>query len=129
MRGIFAPAVDAAGDAEGYDRVLLILIAAAAAVRIALCFFPQNNWFRREGSRRWGILRNIPFLAVGLLTVLNLFLKSAAFGSPYLLLAVLVTLSFLCYMPVVLFSGKNPMVGMLMIPKTICYILIILVFL
>ena len=82
------------------------------------------GWFRREGSRRWGILRNIPFLAV-----LNLFLKSAAFGSPYLLLAVLVTLSFLCYMPVVLFSGKNPMVGMLMIPKTICYILIILVFL
>ena len=40
-------------------------------------------------------------------------------------LALLVALSFACYMGVVLYAHEKPMMGMLMIPKTICYICLI----
>lgn len=46
-----------------------------------------------------------------------------------LLLAVLVAVSFVCYMIVVLGARKKPMLGMMMIPKTICYIWMIALFL
>jgi hypothetical protein len=34
-------------------------------------------------------------------------------------------LSFACYLPVVLFSNNNRLVGMLMIPKTLAYLWIV----
>ena len=41
-----------------------------AAVRIALCFFPQNEWFSAAPPVSWGIYRNIPFALLGLLIIL-----------------------------------------------------------
>ena len=38
-------------------------------------------------------------------------------------------LSFLFYSPVAVGAGAVPMLGMLMLPKTVCYILLIVVFL
>ena len=40
-----------------------------------------------------------------------------------------ILLSFLFYIPVAVFAGLVPMLGMLMLPKTICYILMIVAFL
>ena len=40
-----------------------------------------------------------------------------------------ILLSFLFYIPVAVFAGLVPMLGMLMLPKTICYILMVCVFL
>ncbi len=40
-----------------------------------------------------------------------------------------VLLSFLFYMPVAVAAGIVPILGMLMLPKTVCYILILCVFL
>ena len=40
-----------------------------------------------------------------------------------------ILLSFLFYIPVVVGTGAVPMLGMLMLPKTVCYILILCVFL
>ena len=40
-----------------------------------------------------------------------------------------VTLSFLFYIPVATVVSLLPMLGMLMLPKTVCYILMILAFL
>ena len=39
-----------------------------------------------------------------------------------------VTLSFLFYIPVATAAGIVPMLGMLMLPKTVCYILILVTF-
>ena len=108
---------------------LLRMMVVLAILRILLCPHPGNNWFRRGGSQNWGILRNIPFVGIGILTVINLLAKRRMFPGPYLLLAVLVVVSFICYMLVVLYAKKKPMMGMMMIPKTICYIWIIGVFL
>ena len=110
-----------AGSAPQLVRTLLIVL---AVVRIALCLFPQNRWFDGEGSRTWGIYRNLPFVAMGLVTVGYLIVCYRAW-----LIAELVMASFACYMGVVLYAHEKPMMGMLMIPKTICYIWMIALFL
>ena len=97
-----------------------------AFIRIVLCLFPQNRWTsaRGEGDPRWGIYRNMPFVLQGAM-VLWLF---AAYGGGlpairWMWLAIL--LSFLFYLPVVLWVHKKPKLGMLMLPKTCAYVWII----
>lgn len=95
-------------------------LCALAAVRIALCLFPQNRWFDGKGDQAWGIYRNIPFVIMGVITVLYLV---GWYGE--WLMASLVCVSFACYLGVVLGARNNPMLGMLMIPKTVCYVWLI----
>ncbi len=105
---------------------LTILVYSLAVIRIALCLFPQNDWFSGDSPVAWGIYRNIPFVLLGAILIV-LFFKTAwvmrdrAFQ--HLWLAVL--LSFVFYIPVVLFADANPLVGMLMLPKTVMYVLIV----
>ena len=40
-----------------------------------------------------------------------------------------ILLSFLFYIPVAIGAGAVPILGMLMLPKTVCYILMVLAFL
>lgn len=96
-------------------------------IRIALCCFPQNGWTSAEPSLLWGILRNIPFALLGILTVV-LWLRSAKNDKPLKLMWLAVTLSFLFYIPVVLFAQTMPTVGMLMLPKTCMYVWMIVMF-
>ncbi len=96
-----------------------------AAIRIVLCLFPQNDWFKRNNDENsWHIIRNVPFVLIGLLTIFYL-----AVCYRQHLMAALVFVSFLCYMGTVLYAKKNPKMGMLMMPKTICYIWLIALFL
>ncbi len=106
------------------ESVIFILLIILAVIRIALCTFPQNHWFDRSVENNWGIYRNIPFVIMGAITVLYLILVYQEW-----LLAILVTISFVCYMIVVIGAHKKPMLGMMMIPKTICYIWIVALFL
>ncbi|MBR2684247.1 MAG: hypothetical protein IKE22_13400 [Atopobiaceae bacterium] len=101
---------------QGMVRALLLIL---AAVRIILCLFPQNRWLT-DGDAVWGIRRNIPFVAMGIITILYLGLWYQEWA-----MAALVALSFACYMGVVLYAHERPMMGMLMIPKTVCYIALI----
>ena len=99
-----------------------------AAVRIALCCFPQNGWTSAEPSLLWGILRNIPFAVLGVMTVV-LWFGSASSDKTLRWSPIAVTLSFLFYLPVVLWSQTLPIIGMLMLPKTCMYIWMIVMFL
>ena len=103
----------------GYGLVNLALTC-LAVVRVGLCLLPQNRWLTGDGDRMWGIRRNVPFVAMGVITVIYL----VAWYQEWLL-ALLVALSFACYMGVVLYAREKPMMGMLMIPKTVCYICLI----
>ncbi len=95
-----------------------------AVIRIVLCLFPQNQWFTKGKDTNWGLYRNIPFVIMGIITVVCLM---AWYGEWFK--ALFVTMSFVCYMLVVLGAKKKPMLGMMMIPKTICYIWLIALFL
>lgn len=97
-----------------------------AALRIVLCLLPQNRWACGKPDLKWGVLRNIPFFVQGALVTM-LYATGARLqpdGLSWLWLAIL--LSFVFYTPVVLFSGNKPKIGMLMLPKSCCYVAIVL---
>lgn len=95
-----------------------------AIVRVVLCVFPQNDWFSANPPLLWGIYRNIPFTILGIIIII-LFFKAAKNDKYFKWLWLGVLLSFAFYLPVVLFAGEVPIVGMLMLPKTIAYLWII----
>ena len=99
-----------------------------AAVRILLCLFPQNGWRQNSSDVTWGILRNVPFVLLGALVIV-LFYRNRVQNSRFRHFWLLILLSFLFYIPVAVGAGIVPMLGMLMLPKTVCYILMIVVFL
>lgn len=105
------------------NQVMLIVMCLLTLVRIGLCMFPQNNWV--EGSDcLWGIYRNIPFLIMGIIMVVLYFMKRK--DAPYKFMWLAITLSFLFYIPVVLWSDVHKMIGMLMMPKTCMYVWIVM---
>lgn len=98
-----------------------------AALRILLCFFPQNKWLDDAPPVSWGVYRNLPFLIMGIMVAV--LFGSYAKSLPALsLLWLAVALSFAFYIPVVLFSNTNRKVGMLMLPKTCAYLWILFMF-
>ena len=98
-----------------------------AATRIVLCMFPQNGWFQNESPLHWAIIRNVPFVLLGVLIIL-LYFGIRKEERTFRFVWLLITLSFLFYMPVAVGAGFLPILGMLMLPKTVCYILLIVVF-
>ena len=95
--------------------------------RIALCLAPGNNWFTGEGSMLWGVIRNLPFIVIGGIVV-YLYFKVRKEDKYLGRLWLYTTLSFLFYIPVAIFAPLLPMLGMLMLPKTVCYILMLISF-
>ena len=98
-----------------------------AIIRVILCMLSQNNWITNDGSLMMGIIRNIPFTIMGLIIIVIYYKKRAEYKEfKHVWLNVL--LSFLFYLIVVLGTESVPALGAFMIPKTVCYILIIVAF-
>ncbi len=104
-----------------------IAVYALFAIRVVLCLLPQNGWLQNESSVVWGIVRNVPFVALGAIIV-YLFFKSRKEIRTLSFVWLLVALSFLFYIPVAVAAPLVPMLGMLMLPKTACYMILIGVF-
>ena len=113
---------------ETPSRGLTACVWALSAVRIALCLFPQNGWLTNTAPLTWSILRNIPFVILGAI-ICALYFKKRGEIKPLRPMWVYILLSFLFYIPVAVGAGFVPMLGMLMLPKTVCYILMIVAFL
>ncbi|MBR0576495.1 hypothetical protein KCG48_09095 [Proteiniclasticum sp. BAD-10] len=95
-------------------------------LRFGLCLMPQNRWTDAEGPLLWGILRNLPFAAMGILVMILAWKgakekEDAAFRP----MGLAIFLSFLFYVPVVLWADRYPLVGILMIPKTLAYVWVV----
>lgn len=103
--------------------VLTITFFLLSIARIVLCLFPQNGWTTANPPILWGVYRNIPFVLIGLIIIV-LFYKGAKenddLSFKYMWLTIV--LSFAFYIPVVLWADVNPLIGMLMIPKTCAYV-------
>ena len=98
-----------------------------ALIRIILCMLPQNNWITNDGSVIMGIIRNIPFTIMGIIIIV-LYYQKRKECNEFKHIWINVLLSFLFYLIVVLGTTKVPILGAFMIPKTVCYILIIVAF-
>lgn len=100
------------------------IIMSLAAVRIVLCLIPQNEWTSARPPVLWGIIRNIPFLIMGIIVAARFSsLGGVAPGASLMWLAI--AISFACYLPVVLWVDKKPWLGALMLPKTCAYVWIL----
>lgn len=99
-----------------------------ATIRIALCFFPQNQWFTYNAPVTWGIYRNIPFAIMGIIMIILFYMKGKSLNDKNAIkISIAVILSFGFYVPVVLWAQVNMLIGMLMIPKTIAYLWIVFI--
>ncbi len=105
------------------DCLVILLVLA----RIILCALPQNEWVANTSSTLWGVIRNVPFVILGAVVVV-LYFKNRNEIKELKNVWIYVTLSFLFYIPVAVLASVVPMLGMLMLPKTICYILMIFAF-
>lgn len=111
------------------NKILTLSIYLLAIIRIILCFMPQNKWTEVAPPLDWAIYRNIPFAIMGLMMIVLFFIeekknKSEDKSFKYMWFAILLSFGF--YIPVVLWADIYPMIGMLMIPKTLAYVWIVI---
>lgn len=90
--------------------------------RIILVSLPYNNWFD-ESPYIWNIIRNIPFVMMGIIFITMSFAyckDDKYFNWMWLI----VIFSFVFYLITALGASFVPILGLMMLPKTICYMLI-----
>jgi len=104
------------------------LLFASALVRLVLISLPVNQWDSPVPPQPWSFIRNIPLLIQGLVTYLILRDARANKDRTFWWVGIMILVSFACYMAVVLFVQQMPLIGMLMIPKTMTYITVCLLF-
>jgi len=102
-----------------------MLLFAAAAIRLVVMAFPQNNWNSVVPPQPWSLYRNAPLVVQGL-GAAYLILRDAiaARDSLFKWVGVMILVSYAFYTPVILFVQTMPLIGMLMIPKTLAYVAI-----
>jgi hypothetical protein len=101
------------------------LLLGAAAVRLLLMLPTANQWNSVVPPQPWSIVRNLPLMLQGL-GVAYLILRDARATQDrtFSWIGMMILVSFACYMPVILFVQQAPIIGMLMIPKTLAYVAI-----
>lgn len=95
-----------------------------AGIRLGLLLIPGNQWQQPIPVQPWSLIRNIPLMLLGV-GVAALLIHSAAKTRQALFhrLGGLMLVSYLFYLPVILFVQSYPQLGLLMIPKTIAYLI------
>ncbi|MDF2950329.1 MAG: hypothetical protein K0R07_2380 [Sedimentibacter sp.] len=107
---------------------LTIFMYALSIIRIILCLMPQNAWTSADAPLSWGIYRNIPFAALGIMVIVLFYQSAKKSGDKaFRFMWLTIVLSFVFYIPVVLFTDVFPAVGVLMIPKTCAYVWTVLI--
>lgn len=102
-----------------------ILLLAAGVIRLILMTFPTNAWDSVVPPQPWSTWRNIPLMVQGL-GVAYLILRDGARAKDksFQWIGAMILVSYACYLPVILWVKQQPMLGMLMIPKTLAYVAI-----
>ncbi|MEJ2209184.1 MAG: hypothetical protein P8129_09130 [Anaerolineae bacterium] len=101
------------------------LLLASAAARLVLMLPAANEWNSVVPPQPWSLYRNLPLVVLGLGTA-YLILRDArrAGDRAFLWIGIMILVSYAMYAPVILFVQQAPLVGMLMIPKTVAYVVI-----
>ena len=101
------------------------LLVLAAISRFLLMLPAANQWNNTVPPQPWSLYRNLPLVVLGLgVAALILRDASAARDRTYQWIGGMILVSYAFYAPVILFVQTVPLVGMLMIPKTLAYVAI-----
>lgn len=101
---------------------LSILYGVLFLIRIVLVALPQNNWLE-SSPYVWNVVRNIPFVLMGVIFIALSFAYCKD-DKEFRRMWLLVILSFVFYLITALGATFVPILGLMMLPKTICYIVI-----
>lgn len=96
----------------------LTSVTVLSVIRMVIIFLPQNNW-HSSATYAFGIIRNIPLILIGIIVIYYMYKMNTPFYKKF---AGLIILSYLFYLPVIFFVKFIPMIGMLMMPKTVVYL-------
>ncbi len=98
------------------------LVQSIGILRLIIMVFPQNEWGSLVPPVDWGLFRNIPLLIIGLLVAFLMLregFKENDYRFKYFGYSIVISYAF--YIPVILLVREIPIIGMLMIPKTVAY--------
>ena len=104
------------------------LLIISAGVRLVVMALPGNQWNSVVPPQPISLVRNL-FLTISGLGVAYLILRDAAKAGDrvFTWIGVSILVSYAFYIPVILFVQVAPLVGMLMIPKTLAYVAIAII--
>ncbi|HOX92010.1 MAG TPA: hypothetical protein PLC54_03745 [Spirochaetales bacterium] len=116
---------DAARKRSGKPGVWFWIVQSLLCIRLVLMALPGNAWESSNSPYVMGLVRNLPLTLAGL-TLAFVFLRDGKrlgnttwTGIGFSMLA-----SYAFYLPVILFANAVPALGLLMIPKTVAYVVL-----
>ena len=102
--------------------LLPALLLGLALLRLVLIALPQNHWAAVVPSQPWVLLRNLLLVALTV-GVGALYLGASGVHQRWQhAIGALLLVSALCHLPVALWIQEEPLLGLLMIPKSLCYL-------
>lgn len=107
------------------EKTLDIIYLSLALIRLVLLTFPQNEWTSTNPNYIFGIIRNIPFIIMGMI-VINLCIMYQREDKYFKYSYIFIALSFMFYLMTVLLSPMFKIFGLMMLPKTICYVILVI---
>lgn len=111
---------------ESISNYMYVIVWLLLGIRTFLCLYPRAQWTQQDHIMKYNIMRNIPFVILGIIVMYYYGSGMNIAGNPFRYMSIAICFSFIFYLPVALFSKKKPKLGMLMIPKTIMYVWILL---
>lgn len=110
---------------ERHDNLWSTLLILAGVVRLFMLALPQNDWNTPTSPYPMGLYRNIPLMIQGWGLLLLILRDAYRRGdATFQWIGWSMVASYLFYTPVILWVHQVPALGMLMIPKTVAYLVI-----
>jgi hypothetical protein len=101
------------------------ILIGAAIIRYIVMMPPQNHWELHIAPVGWSIFRNIFLTIQGLGVAILMWVDARkAQDQVFLWFSILIMVSYFCMWAVIPFYERMPLIGMMMIPKTVAYMAI-----
>jgi len=92
-------------------------------IRLLILIPSDNHWESAVPPFGWSLSRNIALILQGIPVAILMFIHGKKENDKLMLsISYLILISFVFYFPVILFVRDIPLIGMLMIPKTLAYV-------
>jgi hypothetical protein len=103
--------------------VIWWILMMAGVIRLIIMIPNANMWGSVVPPYNWSMARNIPLIVQGIGIAIVLLYEGIKSSDKFIKkISVMIFISYACYLPVILFIQKAPLLGMLMIPKTLAYV-------
>lgn len=101
------------------------LLIITGLIRLLIMALPGNQWDAVVPPQPISLLRNLPLVILGVGVMWKILIDSRRTNDQtFTWIGIMIAVSFTCYIPVILFVQQFPLIGMLMIPKTLAYLAI-----